>query len=61
MSQTPNSAAPAAPSRRGKLLRGLLVIVLLLIAAAALWYFMFGRWFEETDDAYVGGNQVQIT
>ncbi|MEK0266462.1 multidrug efflux MFS transporter periplasmic adaptor subunit EmrA [Stenotrophomonas rhizophila] len=55
------AAEKAAPSRRGKLLRGLLVIVVLLLAALALWYFMFGRWFEETDDAYVQGNQVQIT
>ena len=61
MSQTTPPAAPAAPSRRGALLRGLLAIVVLLIAAAVLWYFMFGRWFEETDDAYVQGNQVQIT
>ncbi len=37
------------------------MIVVLLLAALALWYFMFGRWFEETDDAYVQGNQVQIT
>ena len=62
MSQTSAPAAEnAAPSRRGKLLRGLLVIVVLLLAALALWYFMIGRWFEETDDAYVQGNQVQIT
>lgn len=62
MSQTPNTAAPAAaPNRRGRLLRGLFAIVVLLLAAVALWYFMFGRWFEETDDAYVQGNQVQIT
>ena len=62
MSQTSAPVAEkAAPSRRGKLLRGLLVIVVLLLAALALWYFMFGRWFEETDDAYVQGNQVQIT
>jgi len=53
--------APAAPSRRGRLLRGLLAIAVLLLAAFALWYFAFGRWFEETDDAYVQGNQVQIT
>ena len=53
--------APAAPSRRGRLLRGLLAIIVLLLAAFALWYFAFGRWFEETDDAYVQGNQVQIT
>ena len=62
MSQTSAPAAEkAAPSRRGKLLRGLLVVVVLLLAALALWYFMFGRWFEDTDDAYVQGNQVQIT
>ena len=61
MSQTNTPDAPAAPSRRGRLLRGLLAIVVLLLAALALWYFAFGRWFEETDDAYVQGNQVQIT
>ena len=61
MSQTQDTAAPAASNRRGNLLRGLFVIVVLLLAALALWYFMFGRWFEETDDAYVQGNQVQIT
>ncbi len=60
MSQTQDTAAPA-PNHRGNLLRGLFVIVVLLLAALALWYFMFGRWFEETDDAYVQGNQVQIT
>ncbi|MGB3392714.1 MAG: biotin/lipoyl-binding protein [Stenotrophomonas sp.] len=61
---TQTSATPQAPvarSRRGRLLRGLLAIVVLLLAAFALWYFAFGRWFEETDDAYVQGNQVQIT
>ncbi|WP_157722987.1 biotin/lipoyl-binding protein, partial [Stenotrophomonas pictorum] len=61
MSQTSSDAAAAAPGRRRKLLRGLLLIVVLLIAAFALWYFLFGRWAEDTDDAYVVGNQVQIT
>ncbi len=62
MSQTPTpEAATAAPSRRGKLLRGLLLVVVILLAAFAAWYFLLGRWAEETDDAYVGGNQVQIT
>ncbi|GHH51641.1 MULTISPECIES: biotin/lipoyl-binding protein [Gammaproteobacteria] len=64
MSQTP-SASPstdnAAPSRRGKLLRIVAVLVIVLLAAVAIWYFLYGRWFEETDDAYVQGNQVQIT
>jgi membrane fusion protein (multidrug efflux system) len=62
MSQTSSpDAASAAPSRRGKLLRGLFLIVVLLLAAFAAWYFLLGRWAEETDDAYVAGNQVQIT
>ncbi|WP_269790449.1 HlyD family efflux transporter periplasmic adaptor subunit [Stenotrophomonas sp. Iso1] len=62
MSQTSSpEAAAAAPSRRGKLLRGLLLIVVILLAAFVAWYYLLGRWAEETDDAYVVGNQVQIT
>ena len=64
MSQTPSASPSAdtqAPSRRGKLLRIVAVLVIVLLAAVALWYFLYGRWFEETDDAYVQGNQVQIT
>ncbi|WP_106476998.1 efflux RND transporter periplasmic adaptor subunit [Phytohalomonas tamaricis] len=38
----------------------LLVVVLAAIAVGA-WYYLYGRWSEATDDAYVGGNQVQIT
>ncbi len=65
MSQTtptsPSLDNGAAPSRRGKLLRIFAVLVIVAIAAIAIWYFMYGRWFEDTDDAYVQGNQVQIT
>lgn len=62
MSQTSsNDAAIAAPSRRGKLLRGLFLIVVILLVAFVAWYYLMGRWAEETDDAYVVGNQVQIT
>lgn len=57
---TPASSAPA-PSRRGKLLRGLAVVVVLVLIALAIWYFLVGRWHEDTDDAYVQGNLVQIT
>ncbi|WP_305805799.1 biotin/lipoyl-binding protein [Stenotrophomonas sp. YIM B06876] len=49
------------PSRRRLLLRGLLLIVLVLLVLLGLWYLLDGRWFENTDDAYVQGNQVQIT
>jgi membrane fusion protein, multidrug efflux system len=57
---TPDSSA-SAPSRRGKLLRGLAVVVVLVLIALAIWYFVSGRWHEDTDDAYVQGNLVQIT
>ena len=56
----PNAAAPAKNSR-GLLLRLLGLIVVLGIIAWALWYFLDGRWYEGTDDAYVNGNVVQIT
>ncbi|MFC6841489.1 efflux RND transporter periplasmic adaptor subunit [Xanthomonas theicola] len=61
---TPDSSAPGpAPgrSRRGRLLRGLAVVVVLVLVALAIWYFVSGRWHEDTDDAYVQGNLVQIT
>ena len=58
---SPAVAAPARKSPRGLLLRVLAVIVVLGVIAWALWYFLDGRWYESTDDAYVNGNVVQIT
>jgi len=65
-SQAPTATtAPVAPppekNRRGFLLRLLGVVVLLAFVGWGLWYFFDGRWYEETDDAYVGGNVVQVT
>ncbi|WP_243040496.1 HlyD family efflux transporter periplasmic adaptor subunit [Dyella sedimenti] len=64
-SPTPNAAAVAAvqppKNRRGFLLRALLVVLVLAAIGWGLWYFLEGRWYEETDDAYVNGNVVQIT
>ncbi|WP_066094820.1 efflux RND transporter periplasmic adaptor subunit [Xanthomonas massiliensis] len=57
---TPDSVTPKK-SRRGFLLRLLAVVVVLALVVFVLWYFLAGRWHEETDDAYVQGNQVQIT
>ncbi|MBV8625175.1 MAG: biotin/lipoyl-binding protein, partial [Herbaspirillum sp.] len=40
----------------------LLTLVLIIIAAACfLYWFLHARFFEETDDAYVSGNVVQIS
>ena len=58
---SPAATAPPRKSPRGLLLRLLAVIVVLGVIAWALWYFLDGRWYESTDDAYVNGNVVQIT
>ncbi|MGY3040959.1 membrane fusion protein (multidrug efflux system) [Rhodanobacter sp. TND4EL1] len=57
---TPNTP-PSKKRSRGFMLRLLGVVVVLGIIAWALWYFLDGRWYEGTDDAYVNGNVVQIT
>ncbi len=61
--ETNAAAAPSAerPSRRKFLLRLALAVFILAMLAWAVWYFMVGRWNEDTDDAYVQGNVVQIT
>ncbi|MFC5474079.1 HlyD family efflux transporter periplasmic adaptor subunit [Paraherbaspirillum soli] len=60
-----NSAAPATPAagngkRRG-LLIGATVILIILLIAYGIWWMVFARHYESTDDAYVGGNVVQVT
>ncbi|GLQ90730.1 efflux RND transporter periplasmic adaptor subunit [Dyella flagellata] len=66
-SPNPNTAdtsavqAPPANNRRGVLLRLLLAVIVLAAIAWTVWYFLVGRWYESTDDAYVNGNIVQIT
>jgi len=66
-SPNPNTAdtsavqAPPTSNRRGLLLRLLLVVIVLAAIAWTAWYFIVGRWYESTDDAYINGNIVQIT
>ena len=57
---SPNTSAPKK-NPRGFLLRILVVVVVLAVIGWVLWYFIDGRWYEATDDAYVNGNVVQIT
>ena len=61
VSQPNGAPAPAAKNKRGFLLRALGVVVLLALIGWGLWYYLDGRWYEGTDDAYVSGNIVQIT
>ncbi|HHW4680244.1 MAG TPA: efflux RND transporter periplasmic adaptor subunit [Xylella taiwanensis] len=61
MSGTSSTSAPARTNWRERLLKIFAVIVMLLAIAAVMWYVLYGRWHEETENAYVQGNQVQIT
>ncbi len=53
--------APPPKSRRGFFLKLLVVVLVLAAIGWTVWYFVDGRWYEDTDDAYVNGNVVQIT
>lgn len=64
MSAPQQNAASAQPQNNGKRKRMMtLLIAVIVIAAIAygLYYFLVARFHEETDDAYVNGNVVQIT
>ena len=61
---TPSSAPAPAPVPNGKrrvLLTIVSVVVILLLIAYGVWWALFARHFESTDDAYVAGNVVQVT
>ena len=53
--------SPASSRRRTALLQALLLGAGLGAAIWGAWYQLEGRWQEETDNAYVQGNLVQIT
>ncbi|HEU4621149.1 MAG TPA: efflux RND transporter periplasmic adaptor subunit [Burkholderiaceae bacterium] len=48
-------------SRRRIALLAIAAVVLLIGIGWTVYWFVHGRWFESTDNAYVGGNVVQIT
>ena len=53
---------PANNNGKRQRMTALLVIVILITAIAyGLYYFLVARFHEDTDDAYVNGNVVQIT
>lgn len=58
-SQTPQQPGSKKGKRKGALL--LLTLLFIIIAVAyGIYWFLVLRHYEETDDAYVAGNQVQI-
>lgn len=58
-------AATPAPERKEARRKRLLLLVAGVFLLAGLgwlaWYLLFGQWYEDTDDAYVGANVVQVT
>ncbi|WP_046271524.1 HlyD family secretion protein [Pseudomonas syringae] len=61
-----NTSAQATeqPPKSGKrkfMLIGLAIVVVILALGIWAWYEIYGQWSEETDDAYVNGNVVEIT
>jgi len=62
--QNGNAAGATNGNGNGKRKRQLLLLTLVLVIVAIglfLYWFLHARFFEETDDAYVGGNVVQIS
>ncbi|RDU97378.1 efflux RND transporter periplasmic adaptor subunit [Trinickia dinghuensis] len=65
MSDTQQTAASVQSqnnnSRRKRLMTLLIGVILIAAVAYGLYYFLDARFHEDTDDAYVNGNVVQIT
>jgi membrane fusion protein (multidrug efflux system) len=61
--QAKASAIPAAPGN-GRRRRALLIVASVVLLAGVGWllyYVLYARWHQDTDDAYVQGNMVSIT
>jgi membrane fusion protein (multidrug efflux system) len=55
-------AKPANGNGKRRNALGVIAAIFILgIAGWGAWYWLVGQWAESTDDAYVGGNVVQIT
>jgi membrane fusion protein, multidrug efflux system len=59
--QTAPTSTPAAPSKRRTVLLGTTAVLLLLLIGYGIWWALYARHYESTDDAYVAGNVVQVT
>jgi membrane fusion protein (multidrug efflux system) len=60
-----NGPAPEKTASRERKRTKMLLIAAAVFAVVGIawlaWYLLVGQWYESTDDAYVGGNVVQIT
>jgi membrane fusion protein (multidrug efflux system) len=59
----PAATDPAPPAPRNNRKRALLILATVVIVGGIAWlayYFLYARWHQDTDDAYVQGNVVSI-
>ncbi|WP_225773578.1 HlyD family efflux transporter periplasmic adaptor subunit [Pseudomonas sp. Marseille-Q5115] len=57
-----DNAQPQGNPRKRKLMLLLLLLVVVIAGVAVFaWHELHGRFYEETDDAYVNGNVVEVT
>lgn len=47
--------------RRNKMTYGILLVAFIVVAIVGLWWLLFGRFEQTTEDAYVDGNVVLVT
>ncbi|XOC35265.1 EmrA/EmrK family multidrug efflux transporter periplasmic adaptor subunit [Haemophilus influenzae] len=59
--ETPSNKSVSKKTNRKKGLSIFIFILLIIGIACALYWFFFLKDFEETEDAYVGGNQVMVS
>ena len=58
--ETPSNKSVSNKTDRKKGLSIFILLLLIIGIACALYWFFFLKDFEETEDAYVGGNQVMV-
>ena len=61
MSKTEHSMPTTARPRRRQWLLGLAFVLAVAGIGSTAYYYLHGRWFESTEDAYANGNVIQIT
>lgn len=59
--ETPSTKSVSNKTDRKKGLSIFILLLLIIGIACALYWFFFLKDFEETEDAYVGGNQVMVS
>ena len=59
--ETPSNKSVSNKTNRKKGLSIFILVLLIIGIACALYWFFFLKDFEETEDAYVGGNQVMVS